>query len=153
MNTPLPLKLIGFLVNIKNMKGFLKTTFTLILLAVIALGVNELILAQEDPGSLVSEREAGVTSSTEREILSLLLELRSISLSSDIFQSAVFRSLRDFGVTLAPQPVGRDNPFAPIDENTNAGDNDADSIDNIEDPDSFEDFGDLDDFDLDDFDL
>jgi len=35
-------------------------------------------------------------------------------LSKDILASDVFLSLRDFSVTLIPEPVSRSNPFAPI---------------------------------------
>lgn len=48
------------------------------------------------------------------EMLGLLLELRSIDLEDDFFESAVFNSLVDFSRELVPQPVGRPNPFAPI---------------------------------------
>jgi len=100
------------------MKKFITTIITLSLVAVVGFGVNELIFAQAGPtneGLLVSSntRTSG-TASAEREILSLLLELRSLNLNSDLFQSNVFRSFKDFGVVLQPQPVGRSNPFAPI---------------------------------------
>lgn len=84
---------------------------------VVGFGVNKLIFAQNGPnnqGLLVSSNRTSTTASAEREILSLVLELKSLNLSSDLFNSSVFRSFKDFGVVIEPQPVGRSNPFAPI---------------------------------------
>jgi len=61
------------------------------------------VLEPEGPGAAV-----------ERELLSTLLELRSLRLNEGIFNDPVFHSLRDFGQPLTPQPIGRNNPFAPI---------------------------------------
>ena len=54
----------------------------------------------------------------EREILSLLSDLRNIDLSDSLFNSEAFESLVDYGVELSPEPIGRDNPFAPLGEVT-----------------------------------
>lgn len=48
-----------------------------------------------------------------REFLRLLQELDSIKLEPDILADPSFMSLQDFRVEPAPQPVGRQNPFAP----------------------------------------
>ena len=53
-------------------------------------------------------------SQTEREIISLLNDLKGIELSGEIFNSPMFNGLTDFGVVLTPEPIGRDNPFAPL---------------------------------------
>jgi len=86
----------------------------IITILITSLGVHSLILAKEDAGSLVSANENNVDDVAEREILSLLLDLRAIDLDSSIFESEAFKSLKDFGVTLAKEPVSRVNPFAPI---------------------------------------
>ncbi len=49
-----------------------------------------------------------------RELLSTLLELRSITLDEKIFGDEVFRTLVDFSQPILPLPVGRENPFAPL---------------------------------------
>ena len=49
-----------------------------------------------------------------RELLAALAELKSPKLDTGIFDDPVFESLRDFGVPIAPLPVGRRNPFAPL---------------------------------------
>ena len=48
------------------------------------------------------------------DLLVLLLEIKSIELHGDIFEDKAFTNLKDFGVEIAPQPVGRDNPFSAI---------------------------------------
>ncbi len=55
------------------------------------------------------------TASTEdRELVETLLTLRAITLSGTIFSDPAFKVLQDFGTTIIPEPVGRQNPFAPI---------------------------------------
>ena len=50
-----------------------------------------------------------------RELLSTLLNLRTIKLNDQIFTNPSFTSLRDFTITLSGNtPEGRPNPFAPI---------------------------------------
>ncbi len=95
------------------MKKAFTTIATLTLSLIIIFGVNELLFAQND-SLLASSNNNAVDSSAQREILSLLIELRSIDIDDGLFQSNVFRSLKDFGVVLESQPVGRNNPFAPI---------------------------------------
>lgn len=54
----------------------------------------------------------------EREVLSLLNDLNRIDLEGNIFSSPIFHSLVDYSVELTPEPVGRENPFAPLDESS-----------------------------------
>lgn len=49
-----------------------------------------------------------------REILTLLLNLKSLKLDASIFNDPVFKSLVDFGQSIPERPHGRNNPFAPI---------------------------------------
>ncbi|MDO8564712.1 MAG: hypothetical protein Q7R88_01830 [bacterium] len=49
-----------------------------------------------------------------RELLGTLERLKSTTLDVSVFEDVVFKSLQDFGVDIAPQPVGRRNPFAPF---------------------------------------
>ncbi len=58
------------------------------------------------------------TNSEDRELVETLLTLRSITLSGTIFEDPAFKALQDFGTTIIPEPVGRENPFAPINRNT-----------------------------------
>lgn len=49
-----------------------------------------------------------------QKIFSLLDELNSVKLDVGFFEGKFFRSLIDFSVELVPEPVGRENPFAPL---------------------------------------
>jgi hypothetical protein len=49
-----------------------------------------------------------------QDIVSTLLQLRTVSLSGTIFSDPSFSTLRDFGTQIVPEPVGRPNPFAPF---------------------------------------
>ena len=57
-----------------------------------------------------------LTSATavDSDIVEILLQLRAVSLSGTIFTDPVFISLQDFGREIVPEPVGRPNPFAPL---------------------------------------
>ncbi|MDO8594713.1 MAG: hypothetical protein Q7R93_04350 [bacterium] len=50
-----------------------------------------------------------------RELLAALAKLKSTKLDGTIFDDPVFSSLKDFGVEIASQPVGRRNPFGVLD--------------------------------------
>ena len=60
----------------------------------------------------------GVSETTQNpvntELLTLLGRTKQIKLDSSLFEDAVFQSLQDFGQIIPPQPVGRENPFAPL---------------------------------------
>lgn len=68
------------------------------------------------PQLLTSERSETAATAVGAEILALLRDLRSIRLDDSIFSDPVFQGLEDFGQPLVPEPLGRNNPFAPIDE-------------------------------------
>ena len=53
-------------------------------------------------------------SDADRDLVTTLLELRSVSLDGNIFTDPAFRALTDFGSQIVPEPVGRSNPFAPL---------------------------------------
>ncbi len=48
------------------------------------------------------------------ELLTLLLNLRSITLDESLFGDPAFDALIDFGQELSPEPTGRENPFSPV---------------------------------------
>jgi len=54
------------------------------------------------------------TASVTKEAAFTLQKIQSIKVDSDIFFSSTFKSLKDFRVSILPEAVGRDNPFAPI---------------------------------------
>lgn len=50
-----------------------------------------------------------------KELLAALSKLKSTKLDTSIFKDPIFQSLKDYGVDIASQPVGRRNPFAGFD--------------------------------------
>ena len=83
---------------------------------VVVLGVGG-YFAYKSGGSdelLTSTATSTPTSKVSRELLLTLSDLRSLTLDNSIFSDAAFMSLVDFRVDIPLQPVGRDNPFAPL---------------------------------------
>lgn len=62
----------------------------------------------------LSSVTANDASPTSQQLLVTLASLHTIKLDNTLFQDPVFMSLSDYGVTIPTQPVGRRNPFAPI---------------------------------------
>ena len=67
-----------------------------------------------DASLLISERTSSVPDDVGQDLLALLRTLRDIQLDNSIFSDPVFQSLEDLSQELVPEPVGRNNPFAPI---------------------------------------
>jgi hypothetical protein len=62
----------------------------------------------------VAESEGAGSFSEGEEILTILKRLKSVKMDVDFFENKIFKSLSDFSVKINPEPVGRNNPFAPI---------------------------------------
>lgn len=52
--------------------------------------------------------------STDQELVETLLALKAVTLTALIFEDPAFKSLKDLGQTIVPEPIGRENPFAPL---------------------------------------
>jgi hypothetical protein len=61
--------------------------------------------------ALLTSAGPTATSQVSRELLLTIGDLKTITL---VFSDQAFRSLVDFRVEIPLQPVGRDNPFAPL---------------------------------------
>ncbi len=70
--------------------------------------------SSSDPTTFISVSSAG--GSVGGEVLPLLLELKRIKLSQDIFTDSVFKKLNNFStdLVLTEGDKGRENPFAPF---------------------------------------
>lgn len=93
-----------------------KLVFILVV-AVVAIGVWYGLSQSGAPAPLLTTSAVDVSpseQSTDQEIIGTLLALRSVTLSGSIFSDPAFVSLQDFGTTIIPEPVGRQNPFAPL---------------------------------------
>ena len=84
---------------------------------IIATVAYTLVVGKTDKNLLVSESFINTNSSLQDDLIALLLEIRSIKLDGDILSDKVFRSLEDFGQEITPEPIGRENPFAPVNFN------------------------------------
>jgi hypothetical protein len=59
--------------------------------------------------------EVSETAATpDQDLIALLFELKGIRLDSGLFDDPLFKALKDFGRDLVSEPVGRNNPFAPL---------------------------------------
>ncbi len=67
----------------------------------------------EDSAPLISSSTSD-ESGVGMKIISLLSEMKKIVIDQKIFSGASFLSLRDFGVEIRPELVGRTDPFAPL---------------------------------------
>ncbi len=61
----------------------------------------------------VTDTTNGVGASGQ-QVLALLGKLKAIQLDNEIFSDPTFQSLQDFSIEIAPQPIGRSNPFLPV---------------------------------------
>lgn len=80
---------------------------------VVLLGLVYYVYSSSGSSALLTSSEEA-TSPLSQEILTVLGELRTITLDPALFSDPVFVSLTDFGVTIPPQQAGRRNPFAPV---------------------------------------
>jgi hypothetical protein len=87
-------------------------------IVVVAIGVwYGLSSGNEPPPLLTTTTPSGQNvqeKNADQEIIGTLLALRAVTLSGTIFNDASFMSLQDFGTMIVPEPIGRENPFAPL---------------------------------------
>lgn len=77
------------------------------------------------PPLLTSDAPTGSVAASaggDQQLVATLLALRTVTLNATIFSDAAFKTLQDFSTTIVPEPVGRENPFAPLTSATSAPD-------------------------------
>ena len=94
-------------------------TSILITVAVVALGFVGLShyvnTAYGQTSSLITvETVPGAGTANGAQILALLNRLNNIALDGSVFKDPKFQSLEDFSISIAPQEVGRPNPYLPV---------------------------------------
>ncbi|MCD5384661.1 MAG: hypothetical protein LRZ97_01970 [Candidatus Pacebacteria bacterium] len=52
----------------------------------------------------------------EREMLEMLADMKTIRLDGRIFESSTYMNLQDFSREIVPEPIGRQDPFAPLED-------------------------------------
>ena len=71
---------------------------------------------KEAGGDFIRSQNQTITSSElGREIVSILNQLKTVTIDPEFFQDPRFRRLVDFSVEIQPQPVGKENPFREFD--------------------------------------
>jgi hypothetical protein len=83
------------------------------LLIVVAMAFIYLLKNPSDSSLVAAERRTTEFSSA-KEVLDLLNKMSKVKLDDSIFYDKAFISLRDTTVELVNQPIGRNNPFAPL---------------------------------------
>lgn len=91
-----------------------KNVFIIVALLAAAFVAYSIFFSGEEEGTLTASPAAPTQTAVEQELISLLLELRGITLETDILTDPRFESLTDFSQELVAEPVGRPNPFAPF---------------------------------------
>ncbi|MEK7652848.1 MAG: hypothetical protein AAB334_02815 [Patescibacteria group bacterium] len=98
-------------------KKFIKNIIITIAVAVLAFALYFFFFrgsGTNNDSGLSVEPIIGKTSTVDKSLLTLLLEMKSVKLDEELFNSAVFKSLNDYSIKIEPQEVGRINPFAPL---------------------------------------
>ncbi len=81
----------------------------------VALGVwYGLSAAPSSTSDLVTTSVAESDGPADSGLVATLLTLRAVKLDGTILSDPAFTSLKDFSTEIVPEPIGRDNPFAPL---------------------------------------
>lgn len=95
-----------------------KNIILIVALVLVAIGGYFIFTGGDDATDtqpLVGVQVGSASSGMGQEIVIELNRLRALqSINGDLFVNPAFASLRDFTQTVVPQPIGRNNPFAPI---------------------------------------
>jgi len=95
------------------MNSLLKKILIAVVVLAIIFAAYRIFFVSEPEAPLSSETVSGLPVE-DGDLLSLLLQLKSLKLSDELLADPTFVTLQDFTVELAPEPVGRRNPFAAI---------------------------------------
>lgn len=88
----------------------------------VLLGVGGVLLAgfvwysflRDKETQLLKTEDITAPTAVDSDIVTVLLQLRAVSLSGTIFTDPAFLTLKDFGSQIMQEPNGRANPFAPL---------------------------------------
>jgi len=87
------------------------------LVAVVGMGyftVAQYVNVAHGQSSLLVAQSSESVSADGAQVLALLGRLQSLKLDGRIFSSPDFLALQDWGVSITPQTVGRQNPYLPV---------------------------------------
>ena len=97
------------------MSSLLKNVFFALALAFI-LWLGYRLFFAADTASLTAQNAEVVSEASRdaQQFLTILQQLRGITLSEGLFTDPRFQSLEDHRKAIVPEPAGRLNPFAPV---------------------------------------
>jgi len=94
-------------------------TITLILVITIGM-VAFWYLTKTDNSTAYLATDVKTTNSTDAKyIYTILQQMAQVTLDDSIFSNLIFQNLKDNTVSFSPQASGRNNPFAPIGNDSN----------------------------------
>lgn len=96
------------------MSSLVKNGLTLITLIIIGGIGYYLFVLRDDSNVLLNSGEVSEARLASDQFLRQLDEIKNVDLSDEFFVDERFRSLVDFTKPVSPQPIGRANPFAPV---------------------------------------
>lgn len=82
--------------------------------------------------SLSSSRNLADTQVLGNQITQALIQIEALTLDRSVFENAIFRSLTDKSEVISPEPVGRRNPFAPLEDTSVNFDSNLPSIQTVD---------------------
>lgn len=71
-------------------------------------------LRDTTPPALLTSEDLTTSSGADKDVVETLLQLRAITLSGTIFSDPAFIALKDNGIQIVQEPMGRPNPFLPL---------------------------------------
>jgi hypothetical protein len=106
--------------NNKDNKSSKKVLIIIIAIVVVAIGYylyssgDSEVAVDQDSSLVTQSADFGETQIVGARVLSLLNQISSLNIDDSIFQSAAYKSLVDYTISIPEQNVGRQNPFAPL---------------------------------------
>lgn len=114
MILPFRLKPIG-LNNMTSHVSPIKLLLTALMLSAV---IGFVALVYDAPVSRAQEEASSTNepkiSPEDQQLFAIIDRINAIKLDEKIFKDPAFTSLKDISTIIAPQPVGRENPFVPI---------------------------------------
>lgn len=98
-----------------------RTAIAFVAIVLVLFAGYSYFFAEPDESALTVTETPGA--GVDQDLVALLFELRSIRLDNALFVDPIFQSLQDFGKELVPEPIGRQNPFAPLGESASISSN------------------------------
>lgn len=98
------------------MIGKYKKVIIVVAIAIVLFFAYSFFFGKTDDGALLSRTANAPSGATVigSEIIQALNQIDTLQLDRAIFEDPIYRSLVDRSQPIPPEPIGRENPFAPI---------------------------------------